>query len=400
MDQPQLATRTTLTSQTGLEDLIPDLTDDTISFAGGLPDPAQFPKQAISDSFQRVLANNGLDALQYHNAKGYLPLREQLAERLDQENYQVNADQILLTQGAQQGLDLVAKLLLNKGDHVIVEAPTYVGALAAFAAYEPHYHEIPLESDGMDLVQLNKVLLTQKIKIIYTVPNFQNPTGIVMSLAKRQQLIELANRYNVIILEDDPYHYLRFVGETLPSLKSLDTQGRVISLGSFSKILAPGLRIGWLLAAEPLLKQIRYLKDGADLESPTLTQQVISDYLLHNDFDAHLEVLRKDYLQKRNWMLAALKQYLPAGFSYTQPEGGFFLWLTGPADLNFEKLLREQIAPQEHLLYVPSTHLYASNSVLNSARISYATYDQATIDLGVSKLSQALAREVSHSRAQ
>lgn len=393
MDQLTLATRTQLTSQTGLEDLIPDLTGDTISFAGGLPDPAQFPKQAISDSFQRVLANNGLDALQYHNAKGYLPLREQLAARLARENTHIDANEIILTQGAQQGLDLTAKLLLNKGDHIVVEAPTYVGALAAFAAYEPRYHEIPLENDGLDLTLLNKVLLTQKIKLIYTIPNFQNPTGIVMSLAKRQQLIELANRYDVIILEDDPYHDLRFAGESLPSLKALDTEGRVISLGSFSKVLAPGLRIGWLVAAPALLRQIRYLKDGADLESPTLPQQVISDYLIHNDFDAHLDSLRKNYLIKRNWMLDALRKNLPAGFTYTQPEGGFFLWLTGPKSLNFERLLREEVAPKEHLLYVPSTHLYASNQVLNSARLSYATYDQATIELGIQKLSRALTAE-------
>lgn len=395
----QLASRTKMTSQTGLEDLIPDITGDIISFAGGLPDPEQFPNQAITESYQRVLRENGLDALQYHNAKGYRPLREKLAAQLNQENYGITADEIILTQGAQQGLDLVAKLLLNKGDNIVVEAPTYTGALAAFAAYEPTYSELPMEMDGPDLTQLNKILLTQKIKFIYVIPNFQNPTGIVMSLAKRQRLIELANRYHVIILEDDPYHYLRFSGENLPSLKSLDTEGRVISLGSFSKILAPGLRLGWLLASPELLTQIRYLKDGTDLESPELTQQVVADYLEHHDFKQHLANLRADYKQKRNWMMTALDKYLPAGFEYSHPDGGFFLWLKGPANLDFDKILRERMAPTEHILYVPSVNLYASKSVYNGARISYAAPDEATIDYGIHRLSDVLRDELRQAQA-
>ncbi|WP_125608454.1 aminotransferase-like domain-containing protein [Lapidilactobacillus bayanensis] len=396
----QLATRTKMTSQTGLEDLIPDITGDTVSFAGGLPDPEQFPSQAITESYQRVLLHNGLNALQYHNAKGYLPLREKLATQLNQENYRVNTDQIILTQGAQQGLDLVAKLLLNKGDNIVVEAPTYTGALAAFAAYEPTYSELTMNDDGPDLNQLQKVLLTKKIKFIYVIPNFQNPTGIVMSLEKRQRLIELANHYHVIILEDDPYHYLRFNGETLPSLKSLDTEGLVISLGSFSKILAPGLRLGWLLANKELLIQIRYLKDGTDLESPELTQQVVYDYLEHNDFNKHLANLRADYKQKRNWMMTALNKYLPAGFEYSHPDGGFFLWLKGPASLNFDTILRQRMAPKEHILYVPSVNLYASKSVLNGARISYAAPDEVTIDDGIHRLSNVLREELLKAKVQ
>lgn len=394
-----LASRTQITSQTGLEDLIPDIDGETISFAGGLPDPEQFPNQELTASYLRVLQNNGLDALQYHNAKGYLPLREKIATQLNRENYRISADNIILTQGAQQGLDLVAKLLLNKGDNVVVEAPTYTGALAAFAAYEPTYSELPMEMNGPDLTQLNKILLTKKIKFIYVIPNFQNPTGVVMSLEKRQQLIELANRYNVIILEDDPYHYLRFSGESLPSLKSLDTKGLVISLGSFSKVLAPGLRLGWLIAEPKLLTQIRYLKDGADLESPSLNQQVAFDYLEHNDFQKHLKKLRTDYQQKQRWMMAALAKYLPSGFEYSHPDGGFFLWLKGPANLNFDTLLRQRMAPEEHILYVPSVNLYASKSVYNGARISYAAPDEKTIDYGIHRLSTVLREELAELRA-
>ncbi|WP_125767156.1 aminotransferase-like domain-containing protein [Lapidilactobacillus wuchangensis] len=393
----EFASRIAATSQTGIEDLIPDPDNVTISFAGGLPDANLFPQAALADSFQRVLLKGTDNPLQYHNAKGYLPLRAYLQQQLADEGTPVDISQILLTQGAQQGLDLVAKLLLNKNDKIAIEAPTYIGGLAAFAAYEPDYLEIPMQADGLDVDLLEQLLSTNKIKFLYTIPNFQNPTGFVMSLAKRQKLIALAKKYDFIILEDDPYRHLRFAGEDLPALQALDDSGHVISLGSFSKVLAPGLRLGWLVTTPELLTEIRLLKDGSDLETPAIIQQAVTDYLTHNDFQAHWRKLQQDYRQHRDWMSAALTKYLPSGYQFSHPEGGFFLWLMGPADVNLDKLLREKIAPEDHVLYVPSTNLYAHKNVFNCARLSYAGTSQEQIERGIKMLCAALTPDLEFS---
>ncbi|MFC6314525.1 PLP-dependent aminotransferase family protein [Lapidilactobacillus achengensis] len=383
------ATRTALTSNTGVEDLIPDFDAKLISFAGGLPDPKLFPKKELALSSQRVLLDGTENPLQYHNAKGYYPLRKLIATALAQEGAAEDPHHILLTQGAQQGLDLVAKLFLNPHDRIAVEAPTYVGALAAFTAYEPTYLELPMSPDGLDLDLLERALKQTTIKFLYTVPNFQNPTGFVMSLTKRQRLVQLAQNYDFYILEDDPYKHLRYAGADLPSIRSLDHSGHVISLGSFSKILAPGLRLGWLVADDPIYTQIRLLKDGADLESPALIQQIVADYLVNNDFSAHLQQVQADYQQRRDWMLSALETNLPAGWQTSQPNGGFFLWVTGPENVDLNQLLRTEIGPQDHILYVPSTNLYASKNVNNGARLSYAGASHAQIDAGIKVLCDA-----------
>ena len=214
--------------------------------------------------------------LQYASTEGYEPLRAKIAARLQTTGMQVDADDIMMTQGAQQGIDLVARLMLDPGDGLVVEAPTYLGALAAFNAYQPTYYEVPMQADGMDINALQRILMSRKVKFIYTVPDFQNPTGVVMSLAKRQAIIRLANQYDVMILEDNPYRDLRYTGKALPTIKSLDTEGRVIYLGSFSKILSPSLRMGWLVAAPNLLKELLALKGGSDLESSNLVMHGIN----------------------------------------------------------------------------------------------------------------------------
>lgn len=394
----EFATRIQATSQTGIEDLIPDPDDVTISFAGGLPDEHLFPQAELATSFQRVLLKGTDNPLQYHNAKGYLPLRTYLQQMMAAEGTTVTLEQILLTQGAQQGLDLVAKLLLNKHDKVAIEAPTYIGGLAAFSAYEPDYLEIPMQADGLDVDLLEQLLTTNTIKFLYTVPNFQNPTGFVMSLTKRKKLIALAKKYHFIILEDDPYRHLRFAGEDLPALQALDNSGHVISLGSFSKILAPGLRLGWLVATPDLLTEIRLLKDGSDLETPAIIQQAVTDYLVHNDFQAHWQKLQQDYREHRDWMSAALTKYLPSGYQFSHPEGGFFLWLMGPNNVNLEHLLREKIAPENHVLFVPSTNLYARKNVCNCARLSYAGATHEQIDRGIQLICAALTPELEFSK--
>ncbi|WP_054722238.1 PLP-dependent aminotransferase family protein [Lacticaseibacillus nasuensis] len=383
----EFANRVARVERAGLTDLFaPD--EQTISFAGGLPDPAVFPKAALQAAFASRAQTDS--AFQYANSDGYAPLRAQLAKLMQADGVSVNASDLLITQGAQQGIDLTARLLLNPGDGVVVEGPTYLGALAAFDAYEPTYYEVPVEPDGMDLHALQKILLTHSVKVIYTVPDFQNPTGAVMSLAKRQALIRLAHQYDVVILEDAPYRLLRYEGDALPTLHSLDPDGRVVLLGSFSKILSPGLRIGWLTAAPRLLQALTALKGGADVESSALVMQSISTYLASADFPQHLAKLRNYYRTKRDAMLTALAS-LPPAIHYTRPTGGFFVYLTGPSWLDFSALQQTELA-EAHVALVPSKNLYPSHAITNGARLTFAAPALADIAPGIARLNRALTQ--------
>lgn len=384
----KFASRVATTMQSGLDELFTAPDPALISFAGGYPDATMFPQGALQAAFAQATAEPA--AFQYGDSWGLPKLRKHIAQWLQTDGIGASAQDVLLTQGAQQGIDLVAKMLLNPGDGLVVEAPTYLGALAAFNAYEPHYYEVPMASDGMDLGALQKVLMTHDVKLIYTVPDFQNPTGAVMSLAKRKALIALANQYDVIILEDGPYRWLRYQGESLPPLKHFDTQGRVIFLGSMSKILAPSLRLGWMVATPKLLAAAAALRGASDVESSQLVHRAVALYLEQNDFDAHLDQLRQCYGAKLKLMHRAISAQLPAGYQLSQPAGGFFLWLTAPVGVDMTVLQAQRLTPA-HVSVVPSKNLTPSHQFLNGARLTFAAPPAAKIETGSARLTAALA---------
>ncbi|MFS8162520.1 PLP-dependent aminotransferase family protein [Lacticaseibacillus rhamnosus] len=392
----KFAKRTQKTGNSGLEDLFAASGPNVISFAGGYPDRSLFPTQQLNQAFKHSFNSGDTELLQYASTQGYLPLREKLAARLRATGIPTRADNIMMTQGAQQGLDLVARLMLDPGDGLVVEAPTYLGALAAFNAYQPTYYEIPMQDDGMDINALQRVLMSHKVKFIYTVPDFQNPTGVVMSVAKRQALIRLANQYDVMILEDNPYRDLRYDGKPLPTIKSFDTQGRVVYLGSFSKILSPSLRMGWLVAAPDLLQELLALKGGSDLESSNLTMHGIDAYMAENDLDAHITEIQNRYREKKNAMVAAMNRYLPDEAHFTNPDGGFFLWLTMPAGFDMGAFMKQHLLPESNISYVPSANLYATSAQVNGARLNFTGPTLEQIDTGIKALGDALKTALHH----
>lgn len=392
----KFAKRTQKTGNSGLEDLFAASGPNVISFAGGYPDRSLFPTQQLNQAFKHSFNSGDTELLQYASTQGYLPLREKIAARLRATGIPTRADNIMMTQGAQQGLDLVARLMLDSGDGLVVEAPTYLGALAAFNAYQPTYYEIPMQDDGMDINALQRVLMSHKVKFIYTVPDFQNPTGVVMSVAKRKALIRLANQYDVMILEDNPYRDLRYDGKPLPTIKSFDTQGRVVYLGSFSKILSPSLRMGWLVAAPDLLQELLALKGGSDLESSNLTMHGIDAYMAENDLDAHITEIQNRYREKKNAMVAALNRYLPDEAHFTNPDGGFFLWLTMPAGFDMGAFMKQHLLPESNISYVPSANLYATSAQVNGARLNFTGPTLEQIDTGIKALGDALKTALQH----
>ena len=392
----KFAKRTQKTGNSGLEDLFAASGPNVISFAGGYPDRSLFPTQQLNQAFKHSFNSGDTELLQYASTQGYLPLREKIAARLRATGIPTRADNIMMTQGAQQGLDLVARLMLDPGDGLVVEAPTYLGALAAFNAYQPTYYEIPMQDDGMDINALQRVLMSHKVKFIYTVPDFQNPTGVLMSVAKRKALIRLANQYDVMILEDNPYRDLRYDGKPLPTIKSFDTQGRVVYLGSFSKILSPSLRMGWLVAAPDLLQELLALKGGSDLESSNLTMHGIDAYMAENDLDAHITEIQNCCREKKNAMVAAMNRYLPDEAHFTNPDGGFFLWLTMPAGFDMGAFMKQHLLPESNISYVPSANLYATSAQVNGARLNFTGPTLEQIDTGIKALGDALKTALQH----
>ena len=275
--------------------------------------------------------------------------------------------------GAQQGLDLVAKLLINPGDVIVTENPTFLGALIAFNPCQPEYAAVDMDSEGMDVDALEATLRsTENVKFIYVIPDFQNPTGVTLSLERRRRLIELANEYDVLILEDSPYRELRFEGQQLPTLRSLDTENRVIHLGSFSKILAPGVRLGWVSAAPEILDKLGLLKLAADTQSSTLNMTATTRFLESFDIDAHIERARAVYRAKRDLMLSSMAEHFPAEVAVTTPEGGLFTWVTFPEGFDAEAFMAEHALPEAGVAYVPGGSFFPAEQRSNYARFSYS----------------------------
>ncbi|MFZ3171823.1 MAG: PLP-dependent aminotransferase family protein [Carboxydocellales bacterium] len=362
-----------------------------ISFAGGLPSPESFPVAELQEITHEVYAKTGAQMLQYGITEGYQPLNEFIAHWL-KATKQINAEpaDIQITSGSQQGIDLVSRVFLNKGDQVIVESPSYLSAFQVFNSYQASYLPIPSDDQGMLVDELEKALAdgTKKPKLVYTVATFNNPTGITMNLERRKKLLQLADKHNLIIIEDNPYGELRYQGEHVPTLKSLDTQGRVVYLGSFSKVVAPGLRIGYAIAHPEIRSRITIAKQAADVHSSNLSQQIIYEYCSRGYLDPHIQEICLAYGVKRDAMFQALGSYFPKEVKWTRPEGGLFIWAELPPGSDTTELLRQAV--DQRVAFVPGTPFYANNTGQNTLRLNFSNATLEQIDYGIGKIGEVI----------
>jgi 2-aminoadipate transaminase len=394
----RLATRMGRVRPSAIRELLRLGDDPTVtSFGGGYPDPALFPVAELRGAYDEVLRTIGPSALQYTASIGIPALRKLVAERMARDGSTCGLEDVLILQGAQQGLDLVAKMLVDAGDLVATESPTFLGALIAFNPYEPRYLGVDGDSDGMDTDLLEAALKDgSRPRFVYVVPDFANPTGSTLSLPRRRQLLDLADRYDFLILEDTPYRELRYEGEPLPTLHSLDTHGRVIHLGSFSKTLAPGLRLGWAVAEPHLLEQLGLLKLAADTQSSTLNMAATAQLLAGFDLDAHVATVRDAYRHKRDLMLATMRAAFPASIGFTEPDGGLFTWVTFPDGFDAARFMAETALPQSHVAYVPGATFFPVDEQANHARFSYSgVADDRLVD-AITRLGGLLTAELAN----
>jgi len=365
---------------------------DIISFAGGIPDPKLFPQQAIVEAYERVLKDPTRSgaALQYAVSEGYLPLRQWLAEEMQRLDIPCTAVNILITNGSQQALDFVGKLFIQAQDTILVAYPTYLGALQAFNAYEPHFDVLP----GPDNNRTAASYLEggrRKPKLGYVMPEFQNPTGTSLSLAEREALLDLADTLNLPLIEDSAYERLRYDGERVPSLLALAAERaggidkcKVIYCGTFSKSIVPGLRVGWIVAPRPVLDKLVLIKQASDLHTSGLNQIVMHE-VASSMIERQAEMLRPIYKARRDAMLQALEAHMPPGITWTRPEGGMFVWVELPAAIEGAELLRRAIA-EAHVAFVPGTGFYPDHSGRNHIRLSFSLNEPAKIEEGVKRL--------------
>lgn len=366
---------------------------DVISFAGGMPAPEVFPVRELQAAMNKVLETSGRVALQYGPTDGYLPLREKIAARHRKAGISCTADDILMISGSQQGLDLAGKLFLDPGDLVVCESPTYTAALSAFRAYECGFLPIDADDDGMIIEDLERKLAANpRAKVIYVIPTFQNPTGRTWSLERRKGLLKVAEKYALPILEDNPYGDLRYEGETIPPLKAMDTQGLVIYMGSFSKTLSPGIRLGWILAAPELLQKFNTAKQGADLQASTIMQMVVNTYLEDYDLDENIRKLNALYHKRRDLMLSLLEQEFPKGSSWTHPQGGLFIWVTVPEQIDTAKIMPQVVARK--VAYIPGHSFFADGGVTNTLRLNFSNASEEKIITGMKLMGEVLREQV------
>jgi len=359
---------------------------DVISFAGGLPASGLLPTREMSSLARDLLIEDGVRALQYAPTEGLPELREVISDRLrDSFSLDRGPDEVLVVSGSQQGLDLAGKVFLDEGDAVLCESPTYLGAISAFRAYQPRFVEVSTDDEGMVPSDLeDRLRSTDRAKFIYVVPDFQNPSGRRWSVERRQALVDLANSYRVPVIEDAPYANLCFDGEPLPPVASFDRAGLVILLGTFSKILAPGLRLGWVTAEKKLLQPFVLAKQGADLQTSSLTQLLAAKFFSDHDVDAHIARLCEVYRVRRDAMLRALDEFFPKEISYTRPAGGLFLWVELPEGMDSRTLLERSI--EEKVAFVPGECFYPGGGHLNTLRLNFSAMPEDRIAEGIRRL--------------
>ena len=374
---------------------------DIISFAGGLPAADVFPVEEFAAACERVLREQGAIALQYSTTEGYLPLREMIVRHSANYGIKITPENVLITSGSQQALDILGKIFIDPGDRILVESPTYLAAIQAWKTYGAEFITVPMDNDGMNTDYLEEALRAGP-KFIYVLPNFQNPTGVTLSLERRHRLIELADQYGVPIVEDDPYGQLRFEGEHLPSIVVLDSQfrgnttpcyrGNVIYLSTFSKTLAPGIRLGWVIAPPEVIRKLVEAKQGSDLHTATFNQMVAYEVSRGGFLDRHIHLIRKVYGERRDLMLAAMDRFFPPEVDWTHPQGGLFLWGTLPTYIDASDLLKTCL--ERKVAFVPGEPFHPAGGGKNTMRINFSNATHDEIQEGISRLGIAIGEKV------
>lgn len=370
---------------------------DIISFAGGLPAPEVFPVKEFQEACNQVLTDHGAQALQYSTTEGYLPLREMIARHNTRYSVRVTAENIMITSGSQQALDFIGRLFINRGDYVVVESPTYLGALQAWNAYGAQYISVPSDENGMIMDKLEEALRIGP-KFIYILPNFQNPSGSTLSLERRQRLVLLADQYGVPIVEDDPYGQLRYDGEHIPSVATLDSRyrndndgeytGSVIYLSTFSKLLAPGLRLAWVIAPPQVIRKLVMTKQAADLHTSSFNQHVAYEVAKGGFLDEHVKVIRATYKERRDVMIEMMEEMFPAGVTWTKPQGGMFLWGVLPENVDSAEVLK--VAVERKVAFVPGGSFHPNGGGKNTMRLNFSFSNPDHIREGIERLGTTL----------
>lgn len=367
---------------------------EVLSFAGGMPAPELFPVDKIKAATNAVLDEQGRVALQYSSTEGFPRLREQIAERMEAKNgIKTSAANILVTEGSQQGLDYSARVFLNKGDVVLLESPSYLGAINAFKACEPTFIEIPTDDSGMIMEELEKVLATtENVKMIYVIPDFQNPSGRTWPLERRQKFMEIVNKYEIPVVEDNPYGELRYENESMPALKSLDTKGLVVFLGTFSKILAPGYRLGWVCAEGEILKKYNFMAQAAALQASSEAQLVVSKFMDMFDLDEHVNTIRECYKRRRDVMLETMEKEFPPEAKFTHPDGGLFTWIELPEYINTKDMAAQCL--ERNVAYVPGEGFFPNGGHDNCIRLNYSCMPEDKIVKGMTILGEVIKANI------
>lgn len=362
---------------------------DMISFGGGLPSANSFPMEDLKDIIDGITKNMTASALQYGETEGYRPLREEIVKFMATKGVNTSVDDILITAGSQQGLDLIAKTFINKGDKIVVESPTYLAALQAFRMYEAEFIAAPVDADGVIPAELDKILQTEEhVKLVYMIPSFQNPSGRTMPTQRRKEIMQVIQKYNVVLIEDAPYEDLKYTEKQYPSMKSMDTTGQVLYFGSFSKTVAPGFRVGYSIAAEPILSKMIIGKQSCDLHVSIFSQMVIAEYLRRGLMPDHLKQINMEYARKRDLMLKTLEETMPEGVVWTHPEGGLFLWLELPMHMSTNDLFMKAI--EKKVAYVAGDSFYATGEPHNAMRINFSNATEENIVKGVNALAEVI----------
>jgi len=370
---------------------------EVISFAGGLPSPDSFPVDELKEIINEMMEKEPALALQYGATEGDMLLRKLLVEKYQKEGFDITIDNLIIVTASQQALDLVAKIFIDRGDKIICGLPSYLGGLSAFNSYGAEMHGVVLDEEGMSAVELEKTLAelkqqNAKPKFIYTIPDFQNPAGITMSLKRRNEILAIAKKYDVLILEDSPYRELRFEGEHIPTIYSLDNTGHVINLGTFSKIFAPGFRIGWVIAHPEIIDKIVVAKQATDLCTPPFTQRIAARYMEKGIIDKKIKLITDMYRTKRDVMLEALEKYMPEEVTWTKPEGGLFLFVTCPERIDTNKMFEKAI--KENVAYVSGTSFFCNGKGHNTMRLNFSfTSNELNVE-GIKRLANVLKEEL------
>ena len=363
---------------------------DIISFAGGLPNSELFPVAEIAAASSKVLEESGAKALQYANTEGDVLLREWIASRYhEKQGLDISPDNILVTNGSQQTFDLIAKVLLNEGDDIVIENPGYLGAIQSLSLFRPNIHTVPISDEGMNLEELKGVFEQHKPKLVYTVPNFQNPTGISYSEDNRRAVAKILSEYQTLLIQDDPYGELRFSGKEASNFYSL-FPGQTILLGSFSKIVVPSLRLGWIVAPDWLLEPLVIAKQASDLHTNYFSQRIMHQYLLDNSLDQHIASITELYSIQKQAMLKAIDQHFPKNVRVSNSDGGMFLWVTLPEAISSMGLFDEAI--KNKVAFVPGNPFYVDNLKQNTLRLSYVTVGEEKIEEGIKRLGQCISK--------